>query len=702
MERNSLNEALKRKAVEAQKQEKSGEQALDDSRRVKVLSPSRLVVKRFFRNRLAMIGLIVLIAIFIFCYLGPFFYPYGQSEVFKHYKYMQIPYATANFNKEFNHVPIPGVEDFPDDVRRSTNSRILTMLEAESPYSVFFYEHDSAMSYYLLSKLSDNVYQWSNLSDREDGRYVGSVVIASEIQKIGDAQEVLADDGSVVDAGLVSAANQAFTTIKGSETVATFEYNGANYNAVKLSKLAYRLESAEPSILGLQGADDAMIEAATNAVATGVNAFTAKDGTVYAMKMVSTSEYVLEIVEDTEPVSLFTDYSFKIADQESVISAELKAQALLNERSGGTFDVDGVAYHVNEDNGGIVNADGTTIAVLTNISLVDANAQDTFSVEFADALADIMTTMDAANEKKGTMVWGLVQKDISFDEQGEEILIDKVDENGEVVIEEETLTIDVQSNTGTYNIRRNSAFWVNKAYAPMTKDHPLGTDGNGMDMLARMMYGGRVSLMVGFVVVILSMVIGVVLGGIAGYFGGWVDTLVMRLVEIFYCIPHYPILIILGGYMDAMRMDKIVRLYVMMAVLGILSWAGVARLVRGQILSLREQEFMVATEATGTKVRHRIFRHLVPNVMPQLIVSATGSLGGVILTESSLSFLGLGVKYPIPTWGNMIEFVTGLNENLGRYIYIWLPVGLMICLTVISFNFVGDGLRDAFDPKMKR
>ena len=154
--------------------------------------------------------------------------------------------------------------------------------------------------------------------------------------------------------------------------------------------------------------------------------------------------------------------------------------------------------------------------------------------------------------------------------------------------------------------------------------------------------------------------------------------------------------------MDASRMPPTERLYVMMAVLGILGWAGVARMVRGQILSLREQEFMVAAEATGIRVRHRIFRHLVPNVMPQLIVSATSGLGGVILTESSLSFLGLGVKFPLATWGNMIDFVTGLNENLARYVYIWLPVGLLICLTVISFNFVGDALRDAFDPKMKR
>ena len=208
--------------------------------------------------------------------------------------------------------------------------------------------------------------------------------------------------------------------------------------------------------------------------------------------------------------------------------------------------------------------------------------------------------------------------------------------------------------------------------------------------------------MIGFVVVFLETLIGVILGGLAGFFGRWVDTLIMRLVDIFYCIPTYPILIIMGALFDALKMDPYVRLVWMMAALGLLGWAGIARLVRGQILSLREQEFMIAEEATGIRSSRRIFRHLVPNVMPQLIVNATMSLGSVIITEATLSFLGLGVKHPLATWGNMINSVTGSSESMLKYTYIWVPVGLLICLTVVAFNFVGDGLRDAFDPKMKQ
>jgi peptide/nickel transport system permease protein len=231
--------------------------------------------------------------------------------------------------------------------------------------------------------------------------------------------------------------------------------------------------------------------------------------------------------------------------------------------------------------------------------------------------------------------------------------------------------------------------------------HPLGTDSNGMDVLTRLMYGGRISLLVGFAVVFIEMFIGIIIGGISGYFGKWIDTLLMRFVDLFNCIPTWPIIIIFGAVMDALEVNSYVRVFLMMIILGLLGWTSVARVVRGQILSLREQDFMVAAEATGLSVSRRIFRHLVPNVMPLLIVQATMGLGGIIITEATLSFLGLGVKYPLASWGSIINAATNLHV-MTNYWFIWVPAGLLILLTVLGFNFVGDGLRDAFDPKMKR
>ncbi len=253
----------------------------------------------------------------------------------------------------------------------------------------------------------------------------------------------------------------------------------------------------------------------------------------------------------------------------------------------------------------------------------------------------------------------------------------------------------------SWNIMQEKATRVFDTYSAPSKEHWLGTDRNGMDMLTRLMYGGRVSLVIGFIVVVIETILGVILGGLAGYFGKWVDMLIMRIVDIFYCIPSMPIIIILGAVMDGMRVDPQVRMMFLMLLLGFLGWPGIARLVRGQILSLREQEFMTATEATGIKVRNRIFKHLIPNVIPQLIVVCTMSLGSTIITEATLSFLGLGVKFPFASWGNIINDV---NDTfvLTTYWFIWIPAGICLLLTVLAFNILGDGLRDAFDPKMKR
>jgi peptide/nickel transport system permease protein len=153
--------------------------------------------------------------------------------------------------------------------------------------------------------------------------------------------------------------------------------------------------------------------------------------------------------------------------------------------------------------------------------------------------------------------------------------------------------------------------------------------------------------------------------------------------------------------MDYLKIDPKLRIFILMIILALLGWPGIARMVRGQILSLREQEFMIAAESLGISVPRRIFKHLVPNVIPQLTVVATMSLGDTILAEATLSFLGLGVKFPLASWGNIINAVNNIHV-MTNYWFVWIPAGMLILITVLGFNFVGDGLRDAFDPKMKR
>ncbi len=238
----------------------------------------------------------------------------------------------------------------------------------------------------------------------------------------------------------------------------------------------------------------------------------------------------------------------------------------------------------------------------------------------------------------------------------------------------------------------------NKNAAPSLK-HWMGTDVDGYDIFTRLMYGGRVSLTIGLMVVFLQSLIGVILGGVSGYFGGWVDNLIMRIVDVLSCIPTIPIMLILS--VTFTEITDISKLYYMMLILSVIGWGGVARLVRGQILSLREQEFMIAAKASGLSTGSKIFKHLLPNVVPQLIVSMTLGLGNVILTEATLGFLGLGAPLGTATWGTMINTVTTFS-NLQYYPNFWLGAGICITLAILAFNFVGDGLRDAFDPKMKR
>ena len=702
MERNSLNEALKRRGENANKN--VGEEAggLDDSRRVKVLSPGRLVFKRFVRNRLGVIGFCILVTIFAFSFIGPFFYSYGETQVFTHYSMMQREFAHAKFNTEFTQSAIPDVEPLPIKVKHSTNSFIKEMAEKDlTEYPVSASETGEL---YVLEQINENVYCWSRETGTQIGTYTSAATICSDLNYLRDAVSATADDGTAVDAGLLEAARAAFKTLKGSNKEASFEYEGESYLVISLGKQDFSLKYANSAIEGLSAsmAEDeaALIEATAAALEDGTCCFE-YNGDRYTVMDVEGMPHTLTKITGRETVSYYSNLTLNLADGQDGLNRDAMKTAALSSFAGdGSFEFDGVKYTLDAEELGITNEAGENVALFTEMSVVDSNSQDTFSIAFKEALNETLSAMKETNAKEGSITWSLSQKDIEKDEEGNEILVDRLDDNGNLIYEDEVLKIT--ELTGNYTITRELPFYVIEKFAPMSSEHPFGTDGHGMDMLARMMYGGRVSLMVGFIVVFLEMVLGIIMGGIAGYFGGWVDTLIMRLVEIFYCIPSYPILIILGGFMDASRMPATERLYVMMAVLGVLGWAGVARMVRGQILSLREQEFMVAAEATGVRVRHRIFRHLVPNVMPQLIVSATSGLGGVILTESSLSFLGLGVKFPLATWGNMIDFVTGLNENLARYVYIWLPVGLLICLTVISFNFVGDALRDAFDPKMKR
>lgn len=567
----------------------STSQALDDEQRVKVLSTGMLVAKRFFRNKLAVAGLVILVTMFVFSFIGGMVSPYGESQVFRKTDHVWKDYAGATYNKAY-------------------------------------------------------------IFETADG---------SEFPAAGQQKFILA-------------------TNKGD---ATFEADGVTYGLENKGEEYWAIYSAEPvaTVLTLKGkstykpAGDAEVtddikEGYEEAVSNDEDTFEV-DGITYSIEK-SGRENLITISGE---VAFATKKVFSAATSDAQLGFEFQQLALdALENGESSFECDGVKYEMSTLEGETateITKDGEVYATVSGL-LVSPQANCVFlSLSFKEAVEQAIT------EKASTFT--------------------ALNENGE----EETYQL--QTKNTQYVVRNQKETTVNDTYAAPSKKHLVGTDGNGMDMLTRLMYGGRISLMIGFVVIIIEGIIGILIGGISGYFGGWVDTILMRVVDVVICIPAMPLYIIIGSVMDYYKIDPRIRIYALCAILGIVGWPSIARMVRGQILSLREQEFMVATEATGVRVSRRIFRHLIPNVIPQLIVIATMGLGDVILMEATLSFLGIGVKFPYASWGNIVNAVNDVYV-LTNFWFVWIPAGFLILLTVLGFNFVGDGLRDAFDPKMKR
>ena len=677
----NLNEVLKAKEAAEQNNTpiENEEIHLDDVSRVKVLSPGRQVFKRFIRNRLAVFGSVVLIFMFAFSFLGPLFYAHGQTEIFYKYNNQNVNYALAKENSAYNGYVVNDSVELDSKVVTAMNSNIKSMIEEGKDYLLV----EGETGNFEINRLGDEIY---TLSGREMDEVCTAGTSTVTIGTYDSVGKKLKFSGEEIE-GLEDAAKAC----KGKS--GEFKFGGETYSYKKGSGKSYTITKTSDGINYAEGSLGEEFEAAMlAAIESEAKAFSFGGVNYTILKKDETSH----VYTSGEPsmAMVYTRFTLDTYETGLKVSDEFRVNALLAAYDSGKFSYEGQKYTIksNDDVFEIFDAQGNEFAEFSTISIRRYSGEDSMDYDLKKALNTVIEEMQETDLKTAELTYRLPMQD----ENG----VYTYDEQGNLQYEDGDLSIS-QRDTGSYDISCHQTIYVIDKFAAPSGTHVLGTDGDGFDVLARIMYGGRISLMVGFVVVSLQILLGVIMGGLAGYYGGWVDNLIMRLVDIFYCLPSMPIMIILGAMMDALRMNTYVRLMIMMAALGIMGWAGVARMVRGQILSLREQEFMVATEATGIRVKDRIFRHLVPNVMPQLIVIASLGIGGTIITESTLSFLGLGVKHPLATWGTIINSVSSASA-MAHYPFIWIPVGLLICMTVIAFNFVGDGLRDAYDPKAKR
>jgi len=236
-------------------------------------------------------------------------------------------------------------------------------------------------------------------------------------------------------------------------------------------------------------------------------------------------------------------------------------------------------------------------------------------------------------------------------------------------------------------------------------EHPFGTDTIGRDILIRTIYGGQISLLIGVTAVIVQVVIGILIGAISGYYGGLIDSLLMRFTEAILTIPTLFLLLVMAKFFGGQVPDMVLlgrtfsgSVVVIILIIGLTSWPRLARIVRAEFLSLKENDFVMAARATGAPNSQIIFRHILPNTIAPIVVTATLAVAGAIISEAYISFLGLGVQPPTATWGNMITNAANYIEDSP---WLWFFPGMLILLTVLSINFVGDGLRDALDPRSR-
>lgn len=767
----------------------SEEMKLDDARRVKAVSPGLLVVKRFFRNKLALVGLSILVVLFLFCFLGAAVYPYRQDQTFSTDKSILFNYAFAKQNaSDFKPIETEDCIASKNLRRYRIKSLVNEMLRSGETERVVKDTDDNNRNYLLVKhtdelfelRLQDAVVQSKLVESQEVGTYTTKPPLKVNLNQQNDELEALllasveanprnpaavAYDGNnyAFKSGKVICTYAALSeqdTIEGLDAAVvaearnhlngTFEMGGVNYTVVPYTSgnnkgynVTVFIESTSlyATTLNFDRYDLSVPEDEVTAFRlTALAAFSAYDeadvdthrfesnGKAYAIdfdgEAFNVTIPVAATIDDATPRTSEIEVEKALTDEQIAAGEQAQTETKsytykVEDYAQGTFffnlaaataidkyvetdpdthiyEQDKYIYSLRKEGDLMVfKCESVGYLYCSNMAVRRYDGTDTISVATKDAFRKVMLEMMAS--EKSMLETKILMEEL--DENGEIVK----GENGRVKYKEEYFKIETEDKgSGRQFVFNNyQSKMLPDINAAPSKAHILGTDGNAMDVMARIMYGGRISLLIGFIVVFIEIILGSIMGGISGYFGGIVDNIIMRIVDIFYCIPTMPILIILGAMFNTLKVDNTLRVVYMMMILGFLGWPGIARLVRGQILSLREQDFMIAAEASGLTAKRKIARHLIPNVIPQLIVQATMGLGGVILLESTLSFLGLGVKFPIATWGQIINSVSTINA-MQTYTYIWIPVGGLICLAVIAFNFVGDGLRDAFDPKMSR
>ena len=600
-------------------------------------SPSMMAVKAFFRRRLAVVALVVLVSLFLFVFIGPYFFPMDlnytdplQANMAPIYSLLRVPEGLENNVRTIN-----GFSDFTVGVSNDGE-------------------------FFIWGKTKNNLTNIDYTTQMPAEIQPGNVVTAAAGS---DHIIAITTDGKIVGWGNKSTGQYGYKKVETDPYIqmpVEFIEGTIDPNAVDQLVCGYQVTGLVlDGKLYMWGNPNTMLS---------LKEFATSDKFESGVKKVAFSNYYTIVLFEDGTVSGGNTLTFNRQSAYSSIDGKIKnLKSHLSDKKVIDIAATNNCYALLTDAGEMI----VFGAIEYGENEIPALAEGEKFTSIASGTRHFVATTDSG----AVYAWGH-------------------NDGGQTNVEGETAAKVYVGSKQTYLLNENDEV----TYRTGFKGYLLGTDNMGRDILTRIVHGGKMTMTIGAVAVIVSSVIAIIVGCLSGYFGGWVDLLLMRVTEIFSSIPFLPFAMMLSYVIRTMPITETTRIFIIMIILGLLSWTGLARMIRGQVLAEREKEFVIAAQSMGVKEGRIAFKHILPNVISIILVNMTLDFAGCLLTESSLSYLGFGVQQPQPTWGNMLY---GANNSIviQNYWWQWVFPSIFLSIATISINIIGDTLRDVLDPK---
>ena len=600
-------------------------------------SPSMMAVKAFFRRKLAVVALVVLVSLFLFVFIGPYFFP------------MNLNYTDP---LQANMAPINSLLKVPGEL--AGNVRNI------NGFSDFTVGVSNDNNFYIWGKTKNNLtnidYNAQMPAEIQPGKVVAAAAGSDHIIAI-------TTDGKVIGWGNKSTGQYGYKKVESDPYIqmpTEFIEGTIDPNAVDQLICGYQVTGLVlDGKLYMWGNPNTMLS---------LKEFANSDKFDSGVKKVAFSNYYTIVLFEDGTVSGGQTLTFNRQSAHSSVDGKIKnLKTHLADKKVVDIAASNNCYALLTEDGEMIIF-GAVEYGENEIPVLPAGEKFT---SINSGTRHFVATTDSGN----VYAWGH-------------------NDGGQTNVNGETAAKVYVGSKQTYLVNEEDEVTHKTGF----KGYPLGTDNMGRDILTRIVHGGKMTMTIGAVAVIVSSIIAIIVGCLSGYFGGWVDMLLMRVTEIFSSIPFLPFAMMLSYVIRTMPISETTRIFIIMVILGLLSWTGLARMIRGQVLAEREKEFVIAAQSMGVKEGRIAFKHILPNVISIILVNMTLSFAGCLLTESSLSYLGFGVQQPQPTWGNMLY---GANNSIviQNYWWQWVFPSIFLSIATISINIIGDTLRDVLDPK---